>query len=157
MSASLTSPARTPHPALRLFTLVPAAWCYAVGMTVHGSDHLIRGLRTDHHHDHAAWPGPVQVFLAAVTVVLAIGAVLIARSRHPYAPAVLAVLGIGSGLTFLALHLMPGWGHVVDTFITAGSGAHITGYSWVTMTIGVSGCFILGAAAVRTLRSGQAA
>lgn len=155
MSADVSAPERPTPVGMRLMQLTTAAWIYAFGMAVHGSDHAMRGFRTD-DHDHAAWPGPVQVFLGFATLFFAVTAVLLARSGQRWAPIGLAVGGLGSGFTFLGLHLAPEWGHVVDTFPMAGEGAHITGYSWVTMVIGVAGSFVLGVAAVRALKAGRA-
>jgi len=150
MSATPAAPPRSMPEVYPARRLIPAAWCYAVGMTLHGSDHLRRGLRMN-RHDHAAWPGRVHVLLAGVTVAIAVFAVLVARSGHRLAPAGAAIIGLGSAATFLALHLAPGRGHVVDTFVDPMHGAQVGAWSWLTVFLGVSGCLMLGVAGLRAL------
>jgi hypothetical protein len=122
-------------------------------MTVHGSDHLRRGLGMD-HHEPVPWPGPVQIVLTGATVAIAALAVLVTRSGHRLAPPAAAVIGLGSAAAFLVLHLAPRRGHLVDTFIDPQYGAHVGWYSWLTLSIGLAGCLILGLVGLRALWSG---
>lgn len=148
---TLTTRAPSLRPA-NLLDLRAAVYVFAVGLSVHGTDHLIRGLGTDNHH--AAWPAHIQVILAGGTVLISLFAVALVRSGHPWAPIGAAVIGFGAAGTFLFLHMSPGWTWWIDTFFAPDSGAQVTGYSWVTATLGISSCVLLGVAGVLAARRG---
>ena len=126
-----------------------AAFGYAIGMVVHGSDHAFRGLTGDNHH--AAWPGSVQIVMATLT--LAISALILALvlSGHRHAPVAAIVIGFGSAAVFLLIHTLPAWGFN-DSFVSPESGARVTAFSWVTAAMGIAAALWLGLVGVRARR-----
>ena len=135
-----------------LLDLRVAVYVFAIGLSVHGTDHLVRGLRTDNHH--AAWPGQIQVILAGGTVVISLFTIALVRSGHRWAPVGAAIIGFGAAATFLLLHMSPGWAPWIDTFMSPQSGAMVNDYSWVTAALGISSCMLLGVAGVLAARRG---
>lgn len=145
MAANETVPTRRPAGAADRL-LKYAAFGYAIGMAVHGSDHALRGLTVDHHH--AVWPGGVQIVMAMLTVALSALILTLVLSRQRRAPIAAIVIGFGSAAIFLLIHMLPAWGYN-DSFVSAGSDARITAFSWVTAVVGISAALLLGFAGLR--------
>ena len=121
-----------------------AAFCYAVGMIVHGSDHLLRGLTGDDRQ--ASWPGAVQIVMAALTVGVSALAIAVALSDCRHAAVASMIIGFGSAAVFLAIHVLPSWASFTDSFVSAEAGARVSDYSWITASFGISAAFVLGLA-----------
>ncbi|WP_280424733.1 hypothetical protein [Nocardia carnea] len=127
----------------RMATVGAAALSFTVGMTVHGVDHAVRGFTGDDHH--AAWPGSLQLVMAALTVVVSAVALVFAFRGGRSGALIVSVIGFGSAAIFLVIHLSPAWG-INDSFVEADAGARVTAYSWVTATLGIAGALALGVA-----------
>ena len=130
--------------------MVNAAWAYLIGMTIHATDHLYRGMTGDSMH--ASWPDWLQDVLAVVAVALPAAMLLFVRSGHSRAPLVAAVVGLGSAGVFFALHALPSWGPFTDSFVDPMHGAQVSWYSWATVVLGVGGSLVLGIAGTKELR-----
>ena len=140
------------HGAARDGVLVLSAWAYLIGMSVHATDHLYRGITGDDRT--ASWPGTLQVALSVVAVALPVTTLLFIRTGHRWAPLVGAIVGFGSAVVFFSLHVLPSWSAITDSFIGAGAGAQVTEYSWITAGIGIGGSNLLGLAGALALRRG---
>lgn len=145
-----TSRRRTKATPSRLLTY--AAVGYAVGMVVHGLDHAMRGFTTDDHH--AAWPGWLQIVMAVLTLVVSALALALVISGQRYAPVAAIIIGFGSFAVFLTIHVLPRWGILSDSFMTAESGAMVTTYSWATAVLEMATALAFGIAGVRALKQG---
>ena len=115
---------------------------YATGMTIHGVDHTARGLAGD--DTYASWPAGVQVFMGALTLAFSAVAVWSAAKQVRHAPLIGIVVGLGSGTTFMVVHMLPSWAAFTDSFVNAHPDAHVSAYSWVTATVGISLSFVYG-------------
>ena len=118
------------------------AAAYAIGMIVHGTDHGLRGLSGD--DQGASWPAGLQIVMAVLTVVVSLLAVAVARRGDDRAALATMVIGFGSGLVFLGIHMLPSWAAFTDSFVAAPDGAHVSGYSWLTASLGISAAFSFG-------------
>lgn len=132
-----------------LRALVLSGWAYLIGMSIHATDHLYRGLTGDSMH--ASWPDWLQDSLSVVAVLLPLGVVILIRSGHRLAPLVASVVGLGSAGVFFVLHALPSWGPFTDSFVDPMPGAEVSWYSWATVVLGVGGSLILGVVGVREL------
>lgn len=130
--------------------VVVAAWAYLIGMTIHASDHLYRGLTGDDMH--SSWPGWLQVALSVVAVGLPVATLLYVRAGRTGAAALSTVVGLGSAGVFFALHVLPSWGPFTDSFVDPQSGAQVNWYAWVTAAIGIGGSLWLGISGLVLLR-----
>ena len=123
-------------------TLLLGAVGYAAGMTIHGVDHAARGLAGD--DTYASWPAGLQVFMGMLTLAFSVLAVCSAAKQVRHAALIGIVVGFGSGATFLVVHMLPPWAAFTDSFVNAHPDAHVSTYSWVTATIGISLSFVYG-------------
>lgn len=142
----------TSQRAARDGVLVLGGWAYLLGMSVHATDHLYRGITGDDRT--ASWPGTLQVALSVVAVALPVATLLFIRTGHRRAPLAGTIVGFGSAVVFFSLHVLPSWSPITDSFIGAGSGAQVTEYSWITAGIGIGGSNLLGLAGALALRRG---
>ena len=124
-----------------------SALAFAIAFVVHGADHAIRGFTGDDHH--AAWPGWFQLLMGVLTVLIAAVIVGVAFAGYRHAPLICALVGLGVGVFFLALHGLPAMGHITDSFVSAGSGARVTDFSWMTAAAGTISALVLGAIGLR--------
>jgi hypothetical protein len=112
----------------RLFRALSVA--FLAGVVVHGVDHLRRG--TGAVTTYVLVAGTVQFVLASLAVVL------VFRRDHRAPIAALAV-GLPGALGFAAVHLLPYWGPVSDSFVGAHAGPGVTAFSWVTALLEIAG------------------
>lgn len=122
--------------------LTYAAWFYAAGWLIHTGDHFRRGL------DVVTTQVLVLGSVAAVLQLVAIGAVL---ARHRLAPLLALAVGMPDAAGIAAVHLLPRWSSLSDTFL----GAHatgVTGLSWMAVIAEVASALLFGAAGAFVLR-----
>jgi cyanate permease len=112
------------HRALRVTALVVVA-----AFTVHGIDHLHRGL----HLESALIVvlGTVQSLLLGLAVALVI-------TRNQWAAAAAVVVGCLNAAGFTVEHLLPDWfGPLSDSFVHAPPDRHVTAWSWLFAVLDV--------------------
>jgi len=119
---------------------------YALGLTLHTADHLRRGL--DVLTPQVIWAGNLStaIGIAVVTLVLL-------GNRH--APMLAAVTGLPIALGVAAVHLLPKWSALSDTF----EGARHTGVSplsWTVVLIEIVGALAMGVVGFRIVREQRA-
>lgn len=113
-----------------------SAIAFAIGFSVHGLDHLRRGLEAS--PSRVITVGTVQAVLA----VLAIGLVL---TEHRTAPSAAMFVGFGSALLFTYGHLLP---ISLDSFVS-GPQTHVTWFSWVSAVAEIGTGILFAIAGVR--------
>ena len=111
--------------------LQAAGAAYALGTALHSIDHLRRG--TDSVSPEVRELG--AVFTVAAVVVLAL-----IFTRHRFAPLFAVLVGFSHGLGIVALHGLPDWSVVSDSFLTARAPL----ISWVAVALEVTGAFAVG-------------
>ena len=116
----------------------PLKYCalfYALGLALHTSDHLRRGL--DVVTPQVQWAGYVSTTIGLTAVAL----VLLGNRYGPFAA---ALAGIPVAFGVAAVHLLPHWSALSDAF----PGAHATGVtalSWSVVLIEITGALAMGA------------
>jgi hypothetical protein len=130
------------HPGLKY-----AALFYALGLALHTSDHLRRGL--DAVTPQVLWAGNVSTAIGvAVAALVVVG--------HRSGPLLAAVTGIPVAVGVAAVHLLPKWSAFSDAFV----GAHNTGvtaFSWLVVLLEIAGAVAMGVAGWAVLREERAA
>jgi hypothetical protein len=118
-----------------------AAGIYALGLALHTFDHLRRGLDAS----------PVAVLWAGnLSTLLGVAAIVLVFAGHRWAPAFAAITGIPVAIGVAAVHLLPPWGALSESFLDGGNG--ITAMSWVVVMIEIVGAFAMGVAGLLALR-----
>jgi hypothetical protein len=124
--------------------LLWAGVAFAVGVAVHGSDHLRRGMMTSPISIMAG--GGVQTLLVAVAVVM----VLTHQARAPQAA---IVVGFGSAAVFSYAHLLPTfWPGYQDSFISLPH-TNVTWFSWLSAVAEIGAGVVFGVAGIRATRA----
>lgn len=121
-----------------------AAMLFAVAVTLHGVDHLRRGM--DILPPAVMVAGTVQMALAAAVVVLVF-------LGNRWAPHAAVIIGFVSAFGFTVAHLLPSWGFFSDSFINAAPSANVTWFSWVTAICEIATDVLFGLAGIAVLRS----
>ena len=121
-----------------------SAVVFMVAVTVHGADHLRRGI--DVVTTQVLSAGTIQFLLALITVVLV-------YRRHPWSPYAAIALGFSSAIGFTAAHLLPHWSSFSDPFIGRHVAPNVTGLSWATALFEIGADHAFGWAGVRALGS----
>jgi hypothetical protein len=116
--------------------LTVAAILYGAAFIVHTGDHLRRGLGT------VSIGVVVLGTVAGAFQVVAIGAVL---TRHRLAPLIAVAVGFPDALGIAAVHLLPNWGVLSDSFPDAHN-TGVTALSWIAATAEILTAFLFGAA-----------
>jgi hypothetical protein len=122
-----------------------AALLYAAGLVLHTADHLRRGL--DVITPAVLWAGNLSTLLGVTAVGLVI-------ARHRLAPLFAAITAIPIALGVTAVHLLPSWGALSDSFVDNAPG--VTAFSWFVVLLEIVGALamgIAGLAIVRTMRT----
>jgi hypothetical protein len=119
-----------------------AALVYAVGLVLHTADHLRRGIDAI---------TPAVLWAGNVSTVLGVTAVMLVLLRHRAAPLVAALTGIPIALGVAAVHLLPSWGALSDSFLHRATG--VTAFSWFVVLLEISGALAMGAVGVTMLRA----
>jgi len=125
----------------RLRALRWAAGVYALALALHTFDHLRRGL--DASPTAVLWAGNLSTLLGVAAIVLVF-------SGHRWAPAFAAITGIPVAIGVAAVHLLPPWGALSESFLDGGNG--ITAMSWIVVVIEIAGAFAMGIAGLLALR-----
>jgi hypothetical protein len=118
-----------------------AAGVYALGLALHTFDHLRRGL--DASPTAVLWAGNLSTLLGVAAIVLVF-------AGHRWAPAFAAITGIPVAIGVAAVHLLPPWGALSESFVDGGNG--INAMSWIVVTIEIAGAFAMGVAGLLALR-----
>ena len=116
--------------------------------TVHGIDHLNRGL----HFESALILvlGTVQSLLVTLAVVLVI-------TRNRWAAAAAVVVGCLNATGFTVQHLLPDWfGPLSDSFIHAPPARHVTAWSWLFAVLDVVAAIAFAVAGALDVDGGKA-
>jgi len=105
----------------------------------HALDHALR--------QEAAVPGAVSAVGAAgfLTTLVALG---LAVAGHRFDAAASAVVGFGTTLGFLAIHVVPDWGPFSQPY----SDIPVDDFSWVAMIVPIVAGAVLGGLALSRLR-----
>jgi hypothetical protein len=120
-----------------------AALLYALGLALHTADHLRRGL--DVVTPEVLWAGNVSTLIGITTVVA-----VVVGYRHGAQLA--AFTGIPVALGVAAVHLLPKWSALSDSFLdTQHTG--VTALSWTVVLIEIVGALAMGIVGIMTVRS----
>jgi hypothetical protein len=117
---------------------------FLVAVTVHGADHVRRGM--DVVTTPVMWAGGIQYLLAVIAVVLV-------YRRLPWAPLAAIAIGFSSAIGFSAAHLLPHWSSFSDSFTGSRVAPNVTVLSWATALFEIGADFALGWAGVRVYRN----
>lgn len=128
------------HPWLKYCALL-----YVLGLALHTADHLRRGL--DAVTPQVLWAGNVSTVVGITVAVLVI-------VGYRNAPMLAAVTGIPVAAGVAAVHLLPKWSALSDSFL----GAHntgVTGLSWTVVLLEIAGAAAMGVAGLVVVRRGD--
>ena len=123
-----------------------AALLYALGLALHTADHLRRGL--DVVTAQVLWAGNLSTLVGIATV----AAVVLLGYR--YGAQLAAWTGIPVALGVGAVHLLPKWSALSDSFLGA-QHTGVTALSWTVVLIEIAGALAMGIVGIRTVRSAQ--
>ena len=118
-----------------------AAGIYALGLVLHTFDHFRRGL--DAVSGQVFWAGNLSTLLGVTAVVLVF-------MGHRWAPAFAAITGLPVAFGVAAVHLLPYWSALSDSFPDGGNG--ITVLSWSVVLLEIAGAFAMGVTGLLALR-----
>jgi hypothetical protein len=123
--------------------LTVATIAFAAAFTVHGIDHLRRGM-------HASPPAVmIGGYIQGLFVVLAV--VLVLR-HHPRAPETASAVGFGSAALFTYAHVLPCFLPALQDSFTSGPRINVTWFSWLTAVGEIGTGLILGYVGLKTRR-----
>jgi hypothetical protein len=97
------------------------AWAYAATIAIHLVDHLRRGT--------GASPTGV-IALGTFALLLQVLAVVAVLTRHRHGPLLAAAVGLPDALGIVAVHLLPTWSALSDSYASGAPGT--TWFSWTT-------------------------
>jgi hypothetical protein len=120
---------------------------YALGLALHTADHLRRGL--DVLTPQVIWAGNAST---AVGITVAILIIL----GHRYGPMLAAVTGVPVALGVAAVHLLPKWSALSDTFVGARN-TGVTALSWSVVLIEIVGALAMGVVGYAIVRENRTA
>ena len=129
---------QSPEQRLRWIAVV-----FLVAVTVHGADHVRRGM--DVVTTQVMWAGSIQYLLAVIAVVLV-------YRRHPWAPLAAIAIGFASAIGFSAAHLLPHWSSFSDSFTGSRVAPNVNILSWTTAVFEIGADLAFGWAGVRVLQ-----
>jgi drug/metabolite transporter (DMT)-like permease len=120
---------------------------FAVGWSVHVSDHLRRGMAASPHAIMVG--GMIQGLFVVVAVLMAV------TGRHRAAQAAIAV-GLGSAILFAYAHLLPSYLPAYQDSFVSGPRINVTWFSWVSAAaeIGTGIVFAIAGIQARSRPSG---
>ena len=128
---------------MRANPLAVAAAAYVAANLLHGLDHQRQG--TARLADEVIAGGAVLTVLALVALVLAV-------RRHPWAPAIAAVVGLSSAAGVAASHLAPHWSAFSDPYPEL----PVDALSWVVVLAEIGTAAALGIVGLRELLRARA-
>jgi Na+/proline symporter len=116
---------------------------FLAAVTVHGADHVRRGM--DVVTTQVMSAGSIQFLLAVIAVVLV-------YRRHPWAPLAAIAIGFASAIGFSAAHLLPHWSSFSDSFTGSHVAPNVSVLSWVTAVLEIGADLAFGWAGVRVFQ-----
>ncbi|HEX9969523.1 MAG TPA: hypothetical protein VGB03_05235 [Acidimicrobiales bacterium] len=116
-----------------------AATVFAAGLLLHTADHFRRG--TDILTKHVLAAGTLSTLAAVVVLALVF-------TRHRWAPAAAAALGLSMAFGVTAAHLLPTWSAFSDSL----PDGHVSAVTWVAVLLEIAGAALMGAAGLAALR-----
>jgi hypothetical protein len=116
-------------------SLTLAMIAFAAAFTVHGIDHLRRGM--------AASPPSVMVG-GMIQGVFVVGAVVLVLSRHKWATQAAIVVGFGSAILFTYAHVLPTFLPGYQDSFSSGPRINVTWFSWLTAVGEIGAGLVLG-------------
>ena len=130
------------HPWLKYCALF-----YALGLALHTADHLRRGL--DVVTPQVIWAGNLSTAVGITVAILVI-------VGHRYGPMLAAVTGVPVALGVAAVHLLPRWSALSDTFVDAHN-TGVTAMSWSVVLIEIVGALAMGVVGYAIVREDRGA
>jgi hypothetical protein len=129
---------QSPEQRLRWIAVV-----FLVAVTVHGAEHVRRGM--DVVTTPVMWAGSIQFLLAVIAVVLV-------YRRQPWAPLAAIAIGFSSAIGFSAAHLLPHWSSFSDSFTGSHVAPNVSVLSWATAVFEIGADLAFGWAGVRVFQ-----
>jgi hypothetical protein len=120
--------------------LVAAGWLFAAATAVHTFDHLRRGQGSI--TDTLNRTGTVSLLLQVVVITMVV-------THHRLAPEAAAATGFPLAVGFAAVHWLPRWSSLSDSFLDA----HAAPFSWFASAFEIGAALAIGVAGVQVLRS----
>ena len=112
-----------------------AAIAFAAAFSLHGIDHLRRGM--------AASPPSVMIG-GMIQGVVVVAAVVLVLRQHRWASAAAIVVGFGSAALFTYAHLLPTFLPSYQDSFTSGPRINVTWFSWLTAAGEIGTGLVLG-------------
>ena len=125
-------------------SLTVAAIAFAAAFTLHGIDHLRRGM--------AASPPSIMVG-GMIQGLFVVAAVVLVLRRHRRAPEAATVVGFGSAVLFTYAHVLPTFLPSFQDSFTSGPRINVTWFSWLTAVAEIGAGLALGYVGLRARRS----
>ena len=116
---------------------------YAIGLVVHGADHLRRGI--DVLTPEVIWAGTLTNVIGLIVITLVF-------SGHRLAPLAAAGVGFSFAAGLAAVHLLPEWSAFSDALP---GGEEVEATSWAAVLIEFAGLLALGAAGTYLVMNGS--
>jgi hypothetical protein len=102
----------------------------------------------DHVRQDRSIEAPV-LFLGGVAYIAALAVLLLVLRRRRVAPAAAIVIGFGTAVGFVAVHVVPDWGPLADGYPEAGVDAG----SWAVVLLDIAVALWLGVVGLRARRA----
>jgi uncharacterized membrane protein YphA (DoxX/SURF4 family) len=124
-----------PHLLATRRSMTVAMIAFAAAFTVHGIDHLRRGMDAS----------PPAIMLGGmVQGVFVVAAVVLVVRHHRWAPQAALLLGFGSAVLFTYAHVLPTFLPGYQDSFTAGPRINVTWFSWLTAIGEIGAGLVLG-------------
>jgi len=118
--------------------LLPATVVLIVAQALHDLDHVRQGRSIE---------APV-LFLGGIAYVAAFAVLFLVLRRNRAAPAAAVLVGFGTAVGFVAVHVVPDWGPLADGYPEAGVDAG----SWAVVLLDIAVAVWLGVVGLRARR-----
>jgi hypothetical protein len=112
-------------------------------LLLHDLDHVRQGREIE----------PAVIAIGILGDVLAIASLVLAIARSPLAPAAAVVVGFGTAIGFVAVHVVPDWGPVSQGY----PGTPVDGLSWAAAIVPIIAAAFLGFTGLSSMRARTAA
>ena len=116
--------------------LLAANVILAVLLGLHVADHALR------QHAGPTGVGAIPAVLGAVAI---LGSLVLTMRRSPHAPLAALVVGAGTAVGFLVIHMTPHWSAFSDSYFDR----PVDALSWTNMLTNVAAAVLLAVAAVQ--------
>src|SRR5271156_4336721 len=117
-----------------------AALAFAAAFSLHGIDHLRRGM--------AASPPSIMIG-GMIQGLFGVAAVVLVLRQHRWAFEAAIVVGFGSAALFIYAHLLPTFLSGYQDSFTSGPRINVTWFSWLTAAAEIGSGLVLGYAGLR--------